>query len=77
MDERHLTPLERPRDLANKPTMTDAEAAAYEKANAEELQKQDGQSDGPLIARQVRPVRAATNVLFVDRGNGASQSPTA
>jgi len=63
-----ITPLERPRDLANKPTMTDAEAAAYEKANAEELQKQDGQSDGPLIAAAGSSGTGGYNVLFVDRG---------
>src|SRR6202795_1592598 len=63
-----ITPLERPRDLANKPTMTNAAAAAYERANAEELQKQDGQSDGPLIAAAGSSGTGGYNVLFVDRG---------
>ncbi|MDP8980465.1 MAG: hypothetical protein M3O35_07735 [Acidobacteriota bacterium] len=63
-----ITPMERPKDLAGKPTLTDAEAAAYEKANAEELQKQDGQSDGPLIAAAGSSGTGGYNVLFVDRG---------
>src|ERR1700682_6134847 len=60
--------MERPKDLAGKATLTDAEAAAYEKANAEELQKQDGQSDGPLIAAAGSSGTGGYNVLFVDRG---------
>ena len=63
-----ITPMERPKDLAGKATMTDEEAAAYEKANAEELQKQDGQSDGPLIAAAGSSGTGGYNVLFVDRG---------
>src|SRR5882762_7266651 len=63
-----ITPMERPKDLAGKATMSDEEAAAYEKANAEELQKQDGQSDGPLIAAAGSSGTGGYNVLFVDRG---------
>jgi len=36
-DYRTVTPLERPRDFANKEFFTDAEAAAFEKRNAERL----------------------------------------
>jgi hypothetical protein len=63
-----ITPLERPAALAGKPTMTDAEAKAYEKSNYEELVKQDGQSDGPLIAAAGSSGTGGYNVLFVDRG---------
>ena len=63
-----ITPMERPANLAGKATLTDAEAASYEKANSEELQKQDGQSDGPLIAAAGSSGTGGYNVLFVDRG---------
>src|ERR1035438_493220 len=63
-----ITPMERPANLAGKVTMTDAEAKAYEKANQEELVKQDGQSDGPLIAAAGSSGTGGYNVLFVDRG---------
>jgi hypothetical protein len=63
-----ITPMERPANLAGKATLTDAEAAAYEKANQEELVKQDGQSDGPLIAAAGSSGTGGYNVLFVDRG---------
>jgi hypothetical protein len=63
-----ITPMERPQNLAGKTTMTDAEAKAYEKANNEELVKQDGQSDGPLIAAAGSSGTGGYNVLFVDRG---------
>jgi len=64
-----ITPMERPRDLAGKATLTDAEAAAYEKANHDELVKQDGQSDGPLIAAAGSSGTGGYNVLFIDRGS--------
>jgi hypothetical protein len=63
-----ITPLERPSRFKDKPTISDAEAAAYEKSDAEELQKQDGQSDGPLIAAAGSSGTGGYNVLFVDRG---------
>jgi hypothetical protein len=63
-----ITPLERPSKFAGKATLTDAEAAVYEKTEAEELQKQDGQSDGPLIAAAGSSGTGGYNVLFVDRG---------
>ncbi len=63
-----ITPLERPAKLAGKPTLSDAEATAYEKSQAEELQAQDGQSDGPLIAAAGSSGTGGYNVLFVDRG---------
>jgi hypothetical protein len=64
-----ITPMERPAKFAGKPTISDAEATAYEKSDAEELQKQDGQSDGPLIAAAGSSGTGGYNVLFVDRGS--------
>jgi hypothetical protein len=61
--------MERPAKFAGKPTISDAEATAYEKSDAEELQKQDGQSDGPLIAAAGSSGTGGYNVLFVDRGS--------
>src|SRR5580704_12887615 len=63
-----ITPLERPSRFNGKATLTDAEATAYEKSDAEELQKQDGASDGPLIAAAGSSGTGGYNVLFVDRG---------
>ena len=63
-----ITPMERPANLAGKATLNDTEASAYEKANQEELVKQDGQSDGPLIAAAGSSGTGGYNVLFVDRG---------
>src|ERR1700676_3894930 len=64
-----VTPLERRASLAAKPTMTDAEAVEYEKAQAKELNDQDGQSDGPLIAAAGSSGTGGYNVLFIDRGS--------
>jgi hypothetical protein len=63
-----ITPMERPANLAGKATLSDAEATAYERANNEELVKQDGQSDGPLIAAAGSSGTGGYNVLFIDRG---------
>src|SRR6202011_1693240 len=48
--------------------ISDAEATAYEKSDAEELQKQDGASDGPLIAAAGSSGTGGYNILFIDRG---------
>jgi hypothetical protein len=63
-----ITPMERPKALAGKATLSDAEATAYEKAQLKELNDQDGQSDGPLIAAAGSSGTGGYNVLFVDRG---------
>ena len=63
-----ITPLQRPAKFAGQPTVSDAEATAYEKSEAAELQAQDGQSDGPLIAAAGSSGTGGYNVLFVDRG---------
>src|SRR5271166_2866365 len=63
-----LTRMERPAQFKDKATVTDAEAAAYEKKEADELNKQDGASDGPLIAAAGSSGTGGYNVLFIDRG---------
>jgi hypothetical protein len=63
-----ITPLERPANLAGKPTMTDAEAKAYEKANYDELKSQDGASDGPLLRAAGSSGTGGYNFLFIDPG---------
>jgi hypothetical protein len=64
-----ITPLERPASLANKPTLTDAEAAVLEKSSAEELAKVDGASEAPLLAAAGSNGTGGYNVLFIDRGS--------
>src|SRR5438105_236627 len=64
-----ITPMERPAALAGKATLTDAEARAAEKHAAEELQKLDGASDGPLLAAAGSSGTGGYNVLFIDRGS--------
>src|SRR5689334_5376191 len=64
-----ITPMERPAAFASKPTLSDAEAIAYEKHQADELNAQDGASDGPLIAAAGSSGTGGYNVLFVDRGS--------
>jgi len=64
-----LTRMERAPQFNGKATLSDAEAAAYEKKEADELNKQDGASDGPLIAAAGSSGTGGYNVLFVDRGS--------
>jgi hypothetical protein len=64
-----ITPMERPAAFASKPNVTDAEATEWEKKDAKELNAQDGQSDGPLIAAAGSSGTGGYNVLFVDRGS--------
>ena len=64
-----ITPLERPKAFAEKPTLSDADAVEYEKKQAKELNDQDGQSDGPLIAAAGSSGTGGYNVLFIDRGS--------
>jgi hypothetical protein len=63
-----ITPLERPASVNGKATLSDQEAKAFEKKEFDELQAQDGQSDGPLIAAAGSSGTGGYNVLFVDRG---------
>jgi len=60
--------MERPAAFAGKPTITLAEAKEYEKHSLDELNAQDGKSDGPLIAAAGSSGTGGYNVLFVDRG---------
>jgi hypothetical protein len=64
-----VTPLERPAELANKPTLTDAEAKAFEQKQAKELQDSDGASDSPIIRAAGSSGTGGYNVLFIDRGS--------
>src|SRR5580704_1629217 len=63
-----ITPLERPKAFASKPTLTDAEAVAFEKQQAKDLQDVDGKSVHPLLAAAGSNGTGGYNVLFVDRG---------
>ena len=63
-----ITPLERPKPFASKPTLTDAEAVAFEKQQAQDLQDVDGKSVHPLLAAAGSNGTGGYNVLFIDRG---------
>jgi hypothetical protein len=64
-----VTPLERPAELAGKPTLTDQEAKAFEQKQAKELQDSDGASDSPIIRAAGSSGTGGYNVLFIDRGS--------
>ena len=63
-----VTPMERPKQFADKPTLTDAEAAVYEQAQAQDLKDEDGKSDGPIIRAAGSSGTGGYNALFLDRG---------
>jgi hypothetical protein len=63
-----VTPLERPASLKSL-TLTEAEAKAFEKQQAKELQDSDGASDSPIIRAAGSSGTGGYNVLFLDRGN--------
>jgi hypothetical protein len=63
------TPVERPAEFAGKATLTDAEAKAWEKKDAQAWQELDGTSDGPLHATKGSVGTGAYNVLFYDMGS--------
>jgi hypothetical protein len=64
-----ITPLQRPAALADKPTLTDAEATEFEKRAAKELQDVDGKSESPLLAAAGSNGTGGYNILFIDRGS--------
>ena len=64
-----ITPMERPSQFANKPTLTDAEAAVFEQAQAKDLKAEDGASDGPIIRAAGSSGTGGYNALFIDRGS--------
>jgi hypothetical protein len=63
-----LTKLERPKDFEGKVTVSDADAKAFEKGDADELKKEDGASDGLIIAAAGSSGTGGYNTLFVDHG---------
>src|ERR1039457_517083 len=64
-----ITPLARPKAFAEKPTLNVTDAVEYEKKQAKELNDQDGQSDGPLIAAAGSSGTGGYNVLFIEHGS--------
>ena len=64
-----ITPLERPAQLAGKPTLNDDEARVLEAKSAQELAEVDGKSEGPLLAAAGSSGTGGYNVLFIDRGS--------
>jgi len=63
-----LTPLERPSAMAGKATVTDAEAAAFEKKNKDDEAKYDGKADNPIADSLGSGGTGGYNALFVDHG---------
>src|SRR5882762_7440847 len=62
-----LTPMERPAEFSAKPTLSDAEARAYEK---KDLETNDiDKPDAPLLARAGSAETGGYNNLFIDRGS--------
>ena len=64
-----LTPLERPAVFAGKRTVTDAEAAIYQKQQEDELKAGDGKSEGEFHRRAGSGETGGYNALFIDRGS--------
>src|ERR1700693_4033656 len=64
-----ITPLERPRSLAGKATLTDSEAAEFEKNAAKEIQDVDGKSESPLLAAAGSNGTGGYKNLFIDHGS--------
>ncbi|HMD48452.1 MAG TPA: hypothetical protein VKG79_05115, partial [Bryobacteraceae bacterium] len=64
-----LTPMERPAVFAGKLTVSDAEAAKFEKAQEDELKAGDGKSEGEFHRRAGSGDTGGYNALFIDRGN--------
>src|ERR1035438_4620789 len=63
-----LTPMERPAEFTGKPTLTDAEAIAFEKKDSE-VNTLDGSVDNNFNRATGGPGVGAYNNLFVDRGS--------
>jgi hypothetical protein len=62
-----LTPMERPAQFRDKPTISDADASAYEK---KDLQVNDiDDPNAPLLARAGSAGTGGYNNLFIDRGS--------
>jgi hypothetical protein len=63
-----LTPLERPASMNGKATLTDAEAAVWEKKNKDDEEKYDGKADNPIADSLGSGGTGGYNALFVDHG---------
>jgi hypothetical protein len=63
------TPVERQANFAGKPSLTDAEAKAWEQKDAEAWNELDGTSTGPLHETKGSQGTGAYNVLFYDMGS--------
>jgi hypothetical protein len=64
-----LTPMDRPAALAAKATLTEEEAAKYEKAQIDEATNADGKSDADFHRRAGSGETGGYNALFIDRGS--------
>jgi hypothetical protein len=64
-----LTPMERPAAFAGKLSVTDAEAAVWEKQQQDELASGDGKSDSDFHRRAGSGETGGYNALFIDRGS--------
>ena len=63
-----VTPMERPKQFSAL-QITDAQAAAFEQAQAQDLKDEDGKSDGPIIRAAGSSGTGGYNALFIDRGS--------
>ena len=63
-----LTPLERSKEFAGKPSLTDAEASAWEKHFVQERKKYDGKSEKPF-GDGASGSTGGYNLLFIDSGS--------
>ncbi len=63
-----LTPMERPAAFKGSLTASDAEAAAWEKAQQDEVAAGDGKSDSDFHRRAGSGETGGYNALFIDRG---------
>jgi hypothetical protein len=64
-----LTPMDRPAVFAGKATISDAEAAKWEKAQSDEVTAADGKSDADFHRRAGSGETGGYNALFIDRGS--------
>ena len=64
-----LTPMERPAAFAGKPSVSDAEAKVWEKAQQDEVAAGDGKSDSDFHRRAGSGETGGYNALFIDRGS--------
>lgn len=68
-----MTPLERPANYANKPTLTEEEAKAYVKASEEYWKKYEGKADNPIADQFGSGGTGGYNSVYVDRGSNLAK----